>query len=313
MSEQITDQILDDFEAATKYDISQFLADYISFIETDYSTIANYYSGFSDINPKGELKRLDNLIKEQKKIIEIIGLNANTLANYEFWVVTEYIEDIGNALETAYNSNIWLRSSQTKDGFKRNIVMITTTAQNQGLEELERDNLKSNDPDSWVDTALQNQLREEDYTLAGGYLIKVIYKNNSAIALNSVIDNVDAPEKTYGKDIDRRVIIDTTESDLTCLSHADTLAQSAKILTDLKKGDDPDFIDRGLDVKNTVGGNIAAISYPIIFRQLAGNFATDDSFKSFAIKDIKRDIDALFVEFEVETRSREIIPQSLPL
>lgn len=310
MNEQITDQILDDFESVTKYDISQFLADYISFIEIDYSTIANYYSGFSDINPKDELKRLDNLIKEQNRVIEIINLNSNILANYEFWVVTEYIEDIGNALETAFNSDIWLKSSQTRDGFRRSVVMTTTTSQNQGLEELERDILKSNDPDSWIDTALQNQLREEDYTLSGGYLIKVIYKNNSAIVLNSVIDNIDTVEKTYGKDIDRRIIIDTVESDLTCLSYNDTLIQSAKILTDLKRGDDPDFSDRGLNFK---GGTIAALSYPTIFRQISGNFATDDCFKSFTIKDIKKDADAIFVEFEVETRSREIISQSLPL
>lgn len=313
MNEEITDSILDDFKSATKYDISQFLADYISFIETDYATISNYYSGLSDILPKNELKRLDNLIKEQKKIIEIINLNANILANYEYWIVTEYIEDIGNALDTANNASVWLRSSQTKDGFKNNVIMSTTLSQNQGLKELDRDNLKSNDPDGWVDIALQNQLREEDYNLSGGHLIKVIYKNNAGIVLNSVLDNIDSPEKTYGKDIDRRVIIDTVESDLTCLNYNDTLYQSAKILTDLGKGDDPDFIDRGIDAKNAIGSNVAAISYPTIFRQLAGNFATDDCFKSIAINDIKRNQDGVFVDFQMETRSREIISQSLPV
>lgn len=313
MNEQITDDILDDFEFITKYDISQFLADYISFIEVDYSTISNYYSGFSDIFPKNEFSRLDSLIKEQKKIIEIINLNANTLSNYEFWIVTEYIENIGNALDTANNASVWLRSSQTKDGFRNNVVMTTTMIQNQGLREVDRDNLKSNDPDSWIDIALQNQLREEDYDLSGGHLIKVIYKNSSAIILNSVLDNIDSPYKTYGRDIDRRIIIDTIESDLTCLNYNDTLLQSAKILTDLGKGDDPDFIDRGIDVKNSLGSNIAAISYPTIFRQLAGNFATDDCFKSIAINDIKRNKDGVFVDFQIETRSREIIAQSLPI
>ena len=54
-----------------------------------------------------------------------------------------------------------------------------------------------------------------------------------------------------------------------------------------------------------VGTSFAGFSYPIIFRQMANSFATDDTFKSFAIKDIKRQQDGIFVEFTVETRAGE--------
>lgn len=311
MTEKITDDIIDSFESITKYDVGQFLADYISFVEIDYPNIANYYSGFSDILPKDSFNALNNLGDERKKIIDIIMLNSSSLDNYQYWVLTEYIEDIGFALETANNASKWLRSNLTSDGYRQNVVLDFTMSQNQGLEQVERDSLRSNNPDGWVDTALENQLREEDYDLNGGKLIKVIFKENASIVLNSVVDNINSSEKTYGKDIDRRILFEN--DDLICLSYNDTLLQSAKILADLKRGGDPAFPDRGLDVKNIIGGNLAGISYPTIFRQLAGNFATDDSFKSFAIVDVKTEREAVILQFQVETRAGEVLDDVIPI
>lgn len=311
MTEKITIDILDRFKEITKYDIGSFFQDYISFVEIDYPNIANYYQGVSDSVPKDSFNVLSGLIEEQGKAIDVIILNASSLDNYQYWALTEYVEDIGGALQTADNASKWLRSNLTKDGYKQNVSIGFTASQNQGLEQVERDSLSSNDPDGWVDTALQNQLTEEDYNLDGGYLIKVIFKNNSSIALESVVDNINESEKTYGLDIDRRIIFEN--DDLLTLSYNDTMLQSAKILTDLKKGDDPAFPDRGLDVKNIVGSNLAGISYPTIFRQLAGNFATDDGFKSFTITDVATEQDAIKIKFQVETRSGEVFDNEIPI
>lgn len=304
MAEIITDAILDDFETITLYDISAFFSKYINFIDTKYSNIVNYYSGFTDVSPVDSLKSLANLISEHKKLVDIIILNSSSFNNYEFWILVEYVEDIGLALETANNASKWIRSAVTKSGNKQQVVVDLVMSQGQKIEDVDRDNLKSNDPDSWVQTALDNGLREEDYDMNGGALIKVVYKNNTSLFLAGVVDNIDSAEKTYGLDIDKNITI--TDDDLVVLSYRDTFIQSMKILTDLKRGDDPSFPDRGVDVKNILGGNVAGISYPIIFRQLADNFATDDGFKSFSMTDVKRQQDAVYIEFQVESRAGEV-------
>ncbi len=129
--------------------------------------------------------------------------------------------------------------------------------------------------------------------------------------MSGVVDNIDTAEKTYGKDIDRNIAFEN--DDLIVLSYKDTFFQSMKILMDLRKGDDPAFPERGLDVKNILGGSLAGISYPIIFRQLADNFATDDGFKSFSITDVKRQQDGVYIEFKVESRAGEVFDDFIPV
>lgn len=303
MTEVITDNVLDRFEQITTYDISKFLSDYLQFIDDDYSKIAIFFSGVSSASPTSSFNSLAQLTKEQKKIVDITILNSVSLDHYEFWALIEYVEDIGQVLETANNMSKWLRSSVTKNGYKQQVRLELMTGQGQGLEEVERVNLKSNDRDGWVDTALENELAEEDYTLGGGHLIKAIYKNSAGLFLNGVVDNIDTAEKTYGLDIDKEIVIEN--NDLRVLSYQDTILQSAQILAGLRQGDDSAFPDRGI-AKNVIGSNLAGVTYPIIFRQLGGNFATDDTFKSFAVKDITREQDIIYCEYSVETRAGDV-------
>lgn len=304
MTERISDITLANFQRLTSYDIKSFFVNYLDFVDVQYANITNFFSGSSNIVPTASFNKLASLIEEQKKIIDVTILNASSLDSYQYWALLEYVEDIGHVLETADNSSKWLRSSITKNGYKQQVQMDVVAGQGEGLEQIERNKLKStNYNDSWVDTALQNKLREEDYTLDGGYLLKAIYKNNASIFLNSVVDNINTPEKTYGLDIDRNISI--VDSDLVVLGYKETILQSAEILTGLKKEDDPSFPDRGLNAKLMVGSNVAAISYPAIFRDLAANFATDDSFKSFSVTDIKRNQDVLTIDFVVTTKAGE--------
>lgn len=311
MTEIITKDILNDFKQVTLYDVNLFFQKYIEFNDVHYPNIVNYFSGVSTVNPTDALNVLSYLIREYKKLISVIILNAPSLDNYEYWALTEYVEDIGSALETANNASKWLRSASTQNGFKQQVTTLLLTTQGQGLEELEKDKLKSNDPDEWVETALQNQLREEDYTKDGGYLIKVIYKNNASLFINGIVDNIDSADKTYGLDIDQ--VIGFSNDDLNVLGYKDTMFQSVSILTDLKKGDDPAFPDRGVDIKSVVGqnANLAGIAYPIIFRQLAANFATDDSVKSFSIIDVKKNVEATEIQFQVETRVGDFFSETI--
>lgn len=312
MTEIISNNALDKFEDITSYNVSKFLDDYLDFVDFHYPNIVNFFSGVSKITPAQSLNKLASLISEQKKIIDVTILNANSLDNYEFWSIIEYVETIGHTLETADNCSKWLRSAITKDGYKQKVVTKYMTSQGQSLEHVERKVLKSdNARDSWVTTALENELEEDDYTMNGGHLIKVVYKNNASLFLESVVDNIDEAKKTYGLDIDRKVLL--FDSDLTVLSYEKTVIQTVDILAGLKKGGDRAFPDRGVNVKATVGSTIAAVSYPTIFRDLASVFATDDSFKSLSVTDIRKQADAVLLDFVVETKAGDVFNKSIPL
>lgn len=312
MNEIINSDTLDNFKSLTTYDVKVFFTKYLDFIDTDYSSIIHYYNGSSSVAPNASFAKLDLLIKEQKKIIDAFVLNSSSLEVYDFWVLLEYVEDIGHALETAKNSSKWLRSSVTANGYKQQVVSEYITSQGQGLEGVERNVIRSNNfRDSWVNTALENELNEEDYDLEGGALIKIIYKNNASLFLEGVIDAIDEPKKTYGLDIDRKISF--VNDDLSILTYEDTIVQCTKILTDLTRESDPAYPDRGINRKAIIGGNILGISYPTVFRELAGNFATDDSFKSLSVVDVRRDGEAVLIDFKVETKAGDFFNQIIQL
>jgi hypothetical protein len=68
-----------------------------------------------------------------------------------------------------------------------------------------------------------------------------------------------------------------------------------------------------VNVKAIVGNSIAAIYYPAIFRDLAAVFATDDSFKSLFVTDIRREADAILLDFTVETKAGDVFNKSVQL
>ncbi len=310
--ERIDEPILDEFQRLTSYDISTFFSTYIEFNDQHYPDIINFYSSASIVVPTVAFERLAWLQKEKRKVVDLVILNESSLDNYQFWIVVEYIEEIGYALETANNSSKWLRAASTGEGYRQQVVTDYMTSQGQTLEDIERKVLQSNTSrDSWADTALENQLAEDDYNLEGGQLIKVVYKNNASLFLNSVVDNIDEPQKTFGLDIDRNITFE--DDDLVVLGYEDTLKQSAQILSELKRNDDPAFPDRGVDHKSVLGGSLAAVSYPAIFRDLASNFATDDSFKSFSVTDVRREVDKIMLDFTVETKTGDFFSQSSQL
>jgi hypothetical protein len=308
MSENINADVLADFEQLTSYDIVPFLQEYVSFTEEHYSNIVNYYEGSSLVVPADSFNKLKWLTGEQKQIVEIFQANASSLDTYDYWILLEYIEDIGSVLATAGNASKWLRSVPTSNGYKQVISLTHIAKQGQTIESIERTVLASSAPeDSWVETALENDLAEEDYTPEGGYLLKVNFKNNSALFIQSVVDNIDSAEKTYGLDVKRKLEI--VNNDLVTLDYWDTIMQTVENYSKMLRGDNPSLPDDGIDKKSIVGKTLAAVSYPIVFRQLASLFAKDDSFKEFQIQDVKREKDAVYIYFQVKTRAGDAIPQ----
>lgn len=311
MTEQLTDQVLEDFERLTAYDVRGFLTKFLSFNDDDYAAINNFYVGITNILPTTSLFNLNSLVVESQRINDVILLNAQSLEAYRFWVLTEYLDEIVHALETTQNLSRWARSTATKSGYQKQVLSDYMLKQGETLSDVNL-TLGSNDPDGWVDLALQNNLAEDDYTLNGGALIKVIFQNNQSLVLTSVVDHVDSQDKVYGIDVQAEIAFDPSTEDLVKLSPRDTLMQTIDILSSLNKGDDPAFPQSGLKVKGTVlGGNLAGISYPAIFRDLASNFASDDSFKTISITDVRRAQDAIYLDYQVQPKSGSLIKSSM--
>lgn len=312
MIEVMDVSMLDEFERLSTYDVKVFMSNYLDFIDNEYSNIINYYSGSSNVAPTVSFSKLNNLIKEQKKIIDIFILNATSMDNYQFWILLEYVEDIGHVLETAKNSNRWLRASVTSNGYKQQIIAEHMTSQGQGLEGVERSIIQSTSfRDSWVETALENGITEEDYDMTGGVLIKIIYKNGSALFLEGVVDALDEPKKTYGLDVNKKIIFEN--DDLAVLQYEPTIVQCAEILTALEREHDPAYPERGINKKAVVGNSVVGVSYPTIFRELAGSFATDDSFKSLSVVDVRREVDAVLLDFKIETKAGDFFNKTIQL
>jgi len=324
--ESVTQDMVDSFFDLTKFDVGKYIDDFVFFTQSQYPSILEYYDSQDYTWPAEEMKACKELLKRAHKAEELLTIHSESLDAYKFWILSEHLDDMRWLLETANKSEMWSRSIPT---FKKTAVSSYMMRQGQLLERVNTDVAFSSDPDNWVNIGMDNKLMETDYSIEGGVLIKLRFNSNGVTKIFSVLDGLDIPEKIYGKDIDANIkFVETTTlqnpdlpesvtnrritvNDLAVLGYEDTLLQTIQILTNLKNGDDPSFPDRGMRLQ--VGSSLASIFYPAIFRELSGNFATDDSFNSVSVINIKTETDAVFIEFEVETRIGTIRNNLIPV
>jgi len=177
-----------------------------------------------------------------------------------------------------------------------------TLKQNQTLERVASDVLGKSQ-EGWFDVAIENKLTEEDYSMEGGNNIELKFSNvNQGVEINSVVD-VMIGKSIYGKDVYRKIQIEN--EDLKVLNNDETILQAVDILINLKKEDNPDSPNSGLQSAIIIGSNRASLNFPIIERQLTETFNTDDSLQNFSLKELRIDQDSALVDYEVQTRLNE--------
>ena len=301
MDQLITSDILIEFENLTKYPIGSYFLGIDSFFKNDKQNIISYYSGDIDLLNNNSFNNLSFLINETRNLFSVFSLNKKKLTNYKWWILINQVEQIDTTLLLIDNASKWLRSTISRGNFNPNPEVDIPFNQGQTLETIERNILGSvNWDDTWSDLALKNDLREEDYTSNGGFLLKANFNytlNNFKI--NSIVDNP-VGERILGVDINKKLQFEG--NDLSVLLPKETFTQNVKILINLRKGDNPEFFDQGINPKLVVGSNVNNITYPILFRQLSILFKADDTIGSFNITTINRKQDAVFLEFEVSSR-----------
>lgn len=308
----INKETIEQFEYIFNYPLRDFLLSYQKFLEDNYNKIKQFYSGEVK-NADGEsFYVLDKLKNELSYIYSIIPMNNNMLTNFVWWDFMTFLEEVDNTLSKIGVMQKWLRSSITNSTYELNPEIELSLKQGQTLETFARVVLGDRDWDNnWTEIALKNDMTEEDYTSDGGNIIKVSFRNGSQVfKIQSVVDTI-SHDTILGKDIDKKIQFE--DDDLVVLSSTDTFIQSVEILVQSKKSSVPEYPFLGIQENLFVGANINSIVYPSLVRQLSELLKTDDTVKSFTIKSIRRESDAVYVDFEIESRRSDLVVSSMPM
>lgn len=299
-------ELLEDFQRITKFPIIRLFGSFSDFLDNDYKNIISYYSGDVKSLNSSSFKKLKNLKEGIQQLFSVFSLNKPLFTDYKWWVLIEQIEKMDNLAIMIDNSSKWLRSTISRGNFNPNPEVDIPFNQGQTLESISRVALGSNDwGNTWVDLALKNDLREEDYTSNGGFLVKANFNYSlNSFKITAIVDNP-IGDKILGIDLDKKlqfVTLDDGTQDFKKLTPKETFYQTVMIKINLRKGDNPEFPTSGINPKLIVGSNISSLNYPILFRQLTQVFKTDDTIKSFSIININRIQDATFINFNVESQ-----------
>jgi hypothetical protein len=306
--------IFEEFQKITGKDISKYFSDALAFFSQDYNDIVNYYSGNVDKITSVSFNNFDALERSNKDIMETFAQHSRQFNNIKWWYLIEQIEDIDTRLKTLRHINKWSRSSLTKVGYDPSIQVDFVLKQNQTIENVARDLLQSANPnDDWTDIAIKNNLEEEDYSKEGGNNLQVkMQRVNIGTKINSVVDVI-IGKSIYGKDLNKKLQFDSVTNDLKVLGHDDTIVQAVNILSNLKKNDNPDNPNAGLQSTLVAGTNRAMFNFPAIIRQLNETFAGDDTLKNFKVNSLLLEQDNMIMEFSVQSRLDETFDMSTAL
>ena len=303
------ENILDDFYKITNRDIASYLKQCTAFFATGYNQIVQFYSGNTKITISTAFKNFLDIRKATDDLFEVIQSNSKRMNDTRYWQLIDIIESIDSSLLTLAKINKWARSSNATVGYNSGLTIQYTLSQNQTLERVAQDVLLSQNPeDDWVSIAWQNQLREEDYTVEGGVGLQLkTAQNNFNFVLDSVVAVISG-DSVLGLDICANWTFQN--DDILVLNPTDTQTQSLNILTNLKRNDNPDRRQDGVQSGLIVGSNRGTLNFPLIISQLQKTFATDDCFKNFTVTKVSVEADNAYIEYSVQNRLGEIIADS---
>lgn len=268
--------------------------------------VISFYTN-KGVYPKDFFNLLQMQSVDSKIIYEKISYRKKELNNTAYYKILDYFEDTVHTTDIMNNYSKWLRSSfsisnQYIQGNNKSVQL----RQNQTVESLLNENSYSDVDESFVEVALDNRVKETDYDLQGGIVLRLSRTNqntNQRIIINSVVDVI-TPDNILGKDIDKKITF--YDNDLLTLSCSETFKQDSSILLSLKRGENPEFKEEGNDKSLLSNKGVLNLTLPILIRQLYKTISTDDTIDSFQIKNINIDKDALFIEVNFKAKEGTI-------
>lgn len=301
--------IFDTFKNITRFDIQSYFEDFSSFVLSNYQSITAYYQTGTPLTSDTILK-LNDLVSQMSQINDLFFVYGDRLSatTVEVWEMLDFFESTKVTLLTIVNSGRWLRS--TKNVLRNNNVNNDyILRQRQSLEQLISETGSGDATNDWSQLAINNNLREEDYSFEGGNKLKISFTNNMNYFVNSVIDSISG-EKMYGLDIDRNFYFE--DNDLAALGYRDNINQQTQILLGLVRGSVPEFPQDGID-KNLISSNVNAIQYPMILRQQSQVFEKDDRYKAIAVNGFSHQGEALIISMQITTKLDDVLDEKLVL
>ncbi|WP_291911009.1 hypothetical protein [Chitinophaga sp. CB10] len=301
-----------EFERITGKNIRQFFRNALNFFQSGYPLLAAYYAGSINSVKSDPFAVLTALEQDIQILFTAFQTHSVQLTNSRWWFLLEDLEELDNRLKTCRNIARWSRSTRSNTGFLDKTESSYTLPAGQTLERISGDMLKDSLPeDDWMDIALRNNLREEDYSIDGGVNLRLSLPSaGGSVKVNTVVDVMEG-RNILGKDLHRAMRF--TDNDLAVLSPDETVVQSVDILAALKNNDNPYAPNDGLQTAVILGGNRASLNFPVISRQMSRTFASDDTLTGFTIKELKVENDNLLINYEVSTRLNETIDASITL
>lgn len=304
-------EVIQNFITLTNYPLDKFLLESKNFFENDIRPIVNFYKGYVNFLDKQKIDKLNNLIDNSIFITDLFYQKKGNMKTVDYWELLDRIEEIKTKLQYTKKLPKYLRSSLIEGATKSGFVFDYTMGNQETLEQITKGVLEQeNSNNSWVNQAVDNDLKEQDYDVSGGKnlkLRKALFQSN---LVTSMIDYT-IGERIYGLDIQKR--FEFEGDDLKVLNYRDTVFQTADILSKLTRGSIPEFSSLGLDLDLYKGNNYSQLNYPSITRELRRNFATDDLFSEFRILEIKLEEGDITIEYEVNTKYELVILQNVSL
>lgn len=298
---------IEKFNKLSGYDITNFFYATKRFFEIGYPKIEKFYNGDLKFIDKKYFVGLDNLERESIRLTSIFKEKKHLMTTADFWDLLDMAEVLKTSLQRTQKLSKYLRSSIVKGKTSRGFVFQYQMSANETLEDVARNVMRDvNFQNSSQQIALDNDLREVDWDIDGGTNIELRNDSFQNNLVTSMIDNT-IGEKIYGKDLNKLLTFDIIEEDLQVLDYKDTVYQSVDILSQLEKGDIPEFPSLGLNGSIYKGSNYSQLNYPSIVREMTKSFSSDDLFKDFRIKNLSHDNGDLFVNFEVNTKFNLLI------
>jgi hypothetical protein len=289
--------ILDKFRRTTNYDLQVFFVDYDNFVSTSFQKLVAYYKGNSSVD-KSVFRELNRLYKESLKIESTISsLHSSLSSTTEFWDLIETFSTLKVKLESMLNLAKWMRSSYVY-GYENQSKFKYILKQRQTLENVSMEFGSADPNEDWVEMAVDNSVRELDYTKQGGNVLDLKKTDNHALNVTTVVD-IMIGDNILGKDMTQKIEI--TADDITSLGTVMTMEQSAEICLTTTRGSVPEFPTLGIS-KHFVGSTVNALRLSSLLREVTNNFKTDDSFKSVQMVDNGINQDVAYYDFKIVSR-----------
>jgi hypothetical protein len=278
-------EIVFSFESITKFSLRSFLTATENFIQNDYQYFESYYSGKVSNLDECRFTRLNALEQMSEEILDIFQSSANRLNNCGYWELMEIIQDLNEKIQRVRKLPKFLRTVQTKSGFREYTEIPATVGSQRTME-----NLVTGDDfnDAWSELMLKNNMDEIDWEI--DELKPIDGLGRSVIVPTYIIDNP-IGKRVLGKDMHRK--LQFTNEDLFLVEYEDNLNQKSDILLEMEVGSVPEFPTRGYD--NISGDTVLRLMQ--VPQALMRNFSFNEMFtdvsvidKSFADGDAKYNV-----------------------